>query len=128
MPRESSSIGPVARVGFPLAREDARNLHVRLAAAQAVEARRVAQVLDRRESLEEGGLDRDAVDQPLHSPRLAEDVVTEDARLAAVLEQKRREQADQRRLARAVLAEDGNALAALDRKRDRAERRYATAA
>jgi hypothetical protein len=54
--------------------------------------------------------------------------VTEDARLAAVLEQKRREQADQRRLARAVLAEDGNALAALDRKRDRAERRYATAA
>ena len=94
-------------------------------AAQAVEAGRVAQVLDRREALEEGGLDRDAVDQPLHPARLAEDVVAEDASGAAVLEQQRGEQAHERRLARAVLAQDGDALTARDGEGDRIQSRYA---
>jgi hypothetical protein len=48
--------------------------------------------------------------------------VAEDAGLAAVVDEQRREQPDQRRLARAVLAEDRDALAALDRERDVVQR------
>jgi hypothetical protein len=51
--------------------------------------------------------------------------VAEDARAAAVLEQQRREQPDQRRLPRAVLAEDGHRLAARDLERHAVERRDA---
>jgi hypothetical protein len=50
--------------------------------------------------------------------------VPEDPRLAAVVDQQRREEPDQRRLARAVLAEDRDAFAALDRERDVVQRRH----
>ena len=53
--------------------------HASRAARHAVEARGVAQVLDRRHLLEEARLDRHAVDEPPHGPRLAEGVVAEDA-------------------------------------------------
>ena len=46
-------------------------------------------------------------------------------RLAAVLQEQRGEEPDQRRLARAVPAQDGDALAAGDRERDALERRPA---
>src|SRR5205085_7891025 len=65
---------------------------------------------------------------PLDGARLAEDVVSEDARAAAVVEEERREQADERRLAGAVLAQDRDALAALDRERDVLQRGDAAAA
>ena len=45
---------------------------------------------------------------------------------AAVVDQQRREQADERRLPRAVLAEDGDALATGDREGDVDERRPRT--
>ena len=50
-----------------------------------------------------------------------EDVVAEYARPSPVREEKRREQADERRLPRAVLAEDGDGLALLHRERDAVE-------
>ena len=52
--------------------------------------------------------------------------MAEDPRLAAVVDQQRREETDERRLPRAVLAEDGDALAAGDRERDVGERRPRT--
>jgi hypothetical protein len=48
--------------------------------------------------------------------------VPEDRGGAAVVEQERREQADERRLPRAVLAQDRDALSALDREADVAQR------
>src|SRR5207237_2630403 len=78
--------------------------------------------------LEEARLDRDAVDEPADRRRFLEHVVAEDLRLAAVLDQQRREQADERRLSRAVLAEDGDALATGDREGDVGERRPRTLA
>src|SRR2546427_348448 len=57
--------------------------------------------------------------------RLLEDVVAEDARLPAVGQQQRREQADERRLPGAVLAEDRDALAALHLEADALQRRAA---
>jgi hypothetical protein len=108
--------------------EDLGNALARHARRYAVEARCVGEILLRRHLLEEGGLHRDAVHEPLHRPRLLDDVVAEDLGAAAVRKQQRRENADQRRLARAVLPQDRDALAALDRKRDAFERRYAAAA
>ena len=52
-------------------------------AAEAVEARRVGEVLGRRQALEERRLDRHAVDEPAHRALLARDVVAEHARAAA---------------------------------------------
>src|SRR5437763_7346506 len=48
--------------------------------------------------------------------------MTEDARLAAVVDEQRREQADERRLPRPVLAENRHALAARHRERDALDR------
>ena len=97
-------------------RQDLGDAGARLARPQPVEAGRVAEVLDRRHALEERRLDRDAVDQALHAPRLGEHVDAEHVGAAAVVDQQRREQPHQRRLARAVLAEDGDALAPLHRE------------
>src|SRR5439155_15748974 len=72
--------------------------------------------------LEEARLDRHAVHEPAHRAGLAECVVAEDARTAAVREQERRQQADQRRLARAVRAEDRDAFAARDVEAHSAQR------
>ena len=99
--------------------EDLRDLGLAcLPRRHPVEPRRVREVLLGRHLLEEARLDRDAVDEPAHGARLLERVVPEDARLAAVVQEQRRQQPDERRLARAVLAEDRDALAALDRERD----------
>ena len=117
---------PIRREADPL--EDARDLVTRLVRRHPVEARRVREVLRRRHLLEERGLDRDAVDEPADGARLLEDVVPEDRRVAAVVQEQRREQPDQRRLARAVLAEDRDALAALDLEADSAQRLDALAA
>src|SRR5207248_7540876 len=95
---------------------------------QPVEARRVRQVLGRGHLLEEARLDRDTVDQPADLRRLTVQVVAEYLRVAAVVDQQRREQADERRLPRAVLAEDGHALATGDREGDVVERRPRTLA
>jgi hypothetical protein len=54
--------------------------------------------------------------------------MAEDPRVAAVVDQQRREQADERRLSRAVLAEDGDALATGDGEGDVGERRPRTLA
>src|SRR5581483_5911643 len=108
--------------------EDLRDPRVRLPRPHAVEARGVGEVLRRTHLLEEARLDRDAVDEPSHAARLLEHVLAEDARLAAVREQERREQTDERRLARPVLAQDRDALAALHRERDAVERRAAAPA
>jgi hypothetical protein len=102
--------------------EDLRDLRPRLPGRHSVEARGVAQVLVRGHLLEEGRLHGHAVDETADRPRLAEHVVAEDARAAAVLEQQRREQPDQRRLARAVLAQDGHRLAAVHAERDALQR------
>src|SRR5581483_4949246 len=93
----------------------------------AVEARRVREVLLRGHLLEEARLDGDAVDEAPDGACLAERVVTEDARLSAVLEEERGEQADKRRLPGAVLAEDGDALAAFDREGDLLKRGHTAA-
>src|SRR6185437_12350942 len=98
--------------------EDARDPLAGFGSGHSVEARRVAEVLLGRHLLEEGGLDRDTVDQPLDRPRLPEDVMAEDVRAAAVVQKQRRKQPDKRRLPRAVLPQDRDALAALDRERD----------
>jgi hypothetical protein len=95
---------------------------------EAVEARGVAQVLRRAHLLEEARLDRDAVDQPPHRPGVAEGIVAEDQRGAAVGQQQRREQADERRLARPVRTEDGDALAPLDLEVQPLERGHAALA
>src|SRR5437763_9180731 len=102
--------------------EDHRDPLTGLCAGHPVEPRRVAQVLLGRHLLEKGSLDRDAVDQPLNGALLLEDVVPEDERAAAIVQQQGREQPDERRLPGAVLPEDGDALAALDRERDVLER------
>src|SRR5207249_9907282 len=64
----------------------------RLPRRHAVEAGRVRQVLGRRHLLEEAGLHRHAVHEPPDRPRLAVRIVTEDPRLAAVVDQQRREE------------------------------------
>jgi hypothetical protein len=89
----------------------------------SVEAGRVAQVLEGRHLLEEGGLDGHPVDEPPHRPCVGEDIVAEDVRGAAVVQEQRREQTDQGRLARAVLPEDRDGLPALHRERDALEGR-----
>ena len=119
IPRERFSIGSVRRSGGKPTRPRISGICVaRLLRAHAVEAGGVVQVLARRHLLEERGLDRDAVDELLHRPRLGEDVVPEHLRAAPVVEEQRREQPDERRLAGAVLAQDRDALAPLDRERD----------
>src|SRR5689334_14378160 len=97
--------------------EDDRDPLAYFGAGHPVEARGVAEVLLGRHLLEEGGLNRDAVHEPLDRARLAEDVMAEDVRAAAVVQEQCREQTDKRRLARAVLAQDRDALAALNRER-----------
>src|SRR5436853_5539618 len=89
--------------------EDLRDPLPGLAGRQPVEPRRVGEVLDRGHFLEERRLDRYAVDQPPDGSRLR-DVVAEDARAAAVRQEQRRQQADERRLPGAVLTEHGDAL------------------
>src|SRR5579884_410622 len=108
------------------AREDLRDPLGRLPGCHAVEARRVGEVLLRRHLLEEARLDRDAVDEPANRPRLRERVVSEHARAAAIVQEQRRKQPDQRRLPGTVLAEDRHALAALDAEAHVLQRRPAT--
>jgi hypothetical protein len=67
-----------------------------------------------------------AVHEPRTAPR-SEDVVAEHVRAAAVVQEQRREQADERRLARAVLAQDRDGLTALDREPDAIQRGDASA-
>jgi hypothetical protein len=117
---------PIRREADPA--EDLGHGRARLARRHPVEPRGIGQVLGRGHLLEEARLDRDAVDEPADRRRVLHDVVAEDPRLAAVVDQERREQADERRLPRAVLAEDGNALAAGDREGDVVERRPRTLA
>src|SRR5207237_10362090 len=97
-------------------RKDAHDLVLRFPGRHAVEPRGVGEVLLRRHLLEERRLDRDTVDEPLDDALLLGDVVAEDRRAAAVVQEQCREQPDQRRLARAVLPEDRDAFAALDRE------------
>ena len=108
--------------------EDLRDARAGLARGHPVEASGVGEVLSRGHLLEEGGLDRNAVHEPANGPRLGEDVVAEDARAPAVVQEQRRKQPHERRLPRAVLAQDGDALAALDRERDVLEDGHAPAA
>jgi hypothetical protein len=122
----SSRIGAVGREADP--GQNLRDLVLGLVRPQAVEARGVAQVLDRAHLLEEARLDRDAVDHPAHRAGVAEGVPAEDRRRAAVRQQQCREQPDQRRLPRAVRAQDGDALAALDLEVEAPERSHATLA
>ncbi len=123
MPRDRFSIGsPRRAAGKADALQDHRDLLVGLARAHAVEPRRVGEVLGGAHLLEEAGLDRDAVDEPLHLARLLEHVVPEDVRGPAVLQQQRREQPDERRLPGAVLTEDRDALAPFQGEADVAQR------
>ena len=125
MPRERFSIGSPRRSAGNPTRPRISGISPRVSRRRhPVEARRVVEVLGRRHLLEERRLDRDAVDEPLHGPlrRVTTSWPKMRAR-AAVGEQQRREQADQRRLARPVLAEDGDALAALHREGDPVQRR-----
>jgi hypothetical protein len=108
--------------------EDLRDPGARLARGLPVEAGRVREILGRRHLLEERGFDRDAVDQPAHRTALPLDVVPEHPRAAAVPEQQRREQANERRLARPVLPQHGDTFAARDLERHGLERGHATAA
>ena len=125
MPRDRFSIASRRRsAGKPTFVEDLGDLVPRLRRRHSVEARRVREVLGRGHLLEEARLDGDAVHELPDRTRLVERVVPEDARLAAVVDQERREQADERRLARAVLAENRDALAAFDRERHVLERRH----
>jgi hypothetical protein len=105
--------------------EDLRHGSPRLRRAHAVEARSVREVLRRGHLLEEARLDGDPVHELADHPRVVEGVVTEDPRLAGVVDQERREQADERRLPRTVLSEDRDALAARDRERQPGERGHA---
>ena len=118
IPRERFSIGsPRRSAGKPTRAEDLGDPPRVSAWRQPVEAGRVGEVLLGAHPLEEARLDRDAVDEPPDGARRSrEDVVAEDARRAPVVQQQRREQADERRLAGAVLAEHGDALAAGDRQ------------
>src|SRR6478752_616184 len=100
----------------PDQRQDLGDAGARLARPHAVEAGRVAEVLHRGHALEEGRLHRDTVDQALDAARLVEHVDAEHVRAAAVVDQKRRQQAHERRLAGPVLSEDGQALAPLHRE------------
>ena len=98
-------------------RQHRNDLRARLVRPDAVQPRRVDEVLHRRQLLEERGLDGDTVDEPLDRELVAPDVQTEDADLAGVRGQERREDADQRRLARPVGAEQAVDLAPLDAER-----------
>src|SRR5437879_1069145 len=82
----------------------------------------------RRQLLEEGSLDRYAVDDAADGASVGADVVAEDACAAPVRGKQRREQPDERRLARAVLTQDRDALSALDLEGDADERGHADAA
>src|SRR5581483_7599416 len=104
------------------------NQLVGLAVRESVEARRVGEVLLRAHPLEEARLDRHPVDEPTDGARRRERIVPEDERRPRVVQQERREQADQGRLAGSVPAEDRDALAALDRERDAVQRRQAALA
>src|SRR5262245_9917014 len=73
----------------PDAAKDPRNLVAGLTSRYPIEAGRVAEVLSRRHLLEEAGLDRGPIDQPPYGTRLAEHVMAEDLRAAAVVQQKR---------------------------------------
>jgi hypothetical protein len=92
-----------------------------LSCGHAVVARRVAEVLGRRHLLEERRLDRDTVHEPPNRARVRDHVVAEDAGGAAVRQQKRREQADERRLPGAVLPQDCDGLTLLHHERDAVE-------
>jgi hypothetical protein len=107
--------------GEPDAVQDRRDPLSRLARRQPVEPRRVREVLDRGHLLEERRLDGHSVDHPPDRPGLG-NVVPEDVRAAAVRQQQRREQPDERRLPGTVLAEDRDALAARDGERQPAQR------
>ena len=85
---------------------------------EPVEARRVDEVLVRRQLLEEGRVHADPVDQPLDGHLVALDVVAEDLDPAAVDGQQRADQPDEGRLAAAVGAQDAEDLAALEAERD----------
>ncbi len=98
----------------PQAQQDLAHLPSGLRHRHPVQAGGVGQVLQGRELLEEGGVDRDPVDQPLHGELLLLDVVAEHADRAAVREEERRDEADERRLPRAVGAEDAEDLPPLD--------------
>ena len=98
--------------------QDPWNLLTRIACGHPVEPGRVAKVLGGRHLLEEARLHRDAVDEPLHGALFGEDVMAEHPGAATVVQQQRRQQADQRRLARAVLAQDRDALTAAHREAD----------
>src|SRR5512133_1932341 len=93
-----------------------------LTRSEAVEPRRVGEVLLGGHLLEERRLDGHTVDKTANLPGFLDDVVAEDRRAAAVREQQGREKPDERRLARAVLAQDGDALAALHGERHTLER------
>ena len=119
IPRERFSIGSPRRSAGKPTRSRICGISSRVSAGgHPVEPRRVGEVLGRRHLLEEGRLDRDPVDEPANGAGLLEDVVAEDVRAAAVVQEQRREQPDERRLPRAVLAEDRDALAAGDLEGD----------
>ena len=105
--------------------EDLGDPRSRLAGAEAVEPRGVREVLLGAHPLEEARLDRDAIHHLPHRAGIGEDVAAEDARGAAVVEEKGREQADERRLARAVAAQDRDALTGRDDERHAVERGHA---
>src|SRR5438552_2095511 len=107
------------------ATEDLGDPVSRLTRRHPVEARGVAQVLGRGHLLEEGRLNGDAVDKALHLAGLAEDVMAEDVRAAAVVQQQRRQHPNERRFARTVLAEGRDALAPFDQNRHILERGHA---
>ena len=99
------------------ARHDLDRLRTRLPGVQAVEPRRIGEVLVRGELLEEGGVDAHAVDELLDLHLVALDVVTEHLDPAPVQRQQRADEADEGGLARSVRAEDPVDLAAANRQR-----------
>jgi hypothetical protein len=102
--------------------EDLGDARARRPRSHSVEPGGVAQVLRRRHFLEEGRFDGHAVHESPYRTRVREDVVAEDTRASAVVQEQGGEQANERGFAGAVWAQDRHALAALHRERDVAKR------
>ena len=109
-------------VGDPQAPEDlARSLSA-FARGDAVQACGVAQIFECGELLEERGLDRHTVDEPLHRQLVGPDVESEDPDRAGVSLEQRREHANERGLPGAIRPEERVDLTARHGQRDAVDR------
>ena len=97
---------------MPRRLQDLQAAPLRLVRARPYSRAGVQQVLHRTQLLEERRVDADAIDELFDPQLVADDVEAEDLERAAVGQQQRRDDANQRRLARAVGAQNAEDLAA----------------